>query len=648
MKLFCYKELAGARRAFFLIYACLALGWAEAGPLYLKYPVADIPDSLKKDADVVVRQEVKVFTISAENRATLSVHYAVTILNERGNAFAKEVVMYDKLSRIVDFNGYVYDAAGIQIKKLKNSEIYDQSAYDGFSLYSDNRLKAINLSQTVYPYTVEYDYEVEYKYLFAIPGMTPVTDEKVSVQQAIYKLVFPARLLPHYKLNKAPEPIKGTEGGMQTLTWTFENLSPIKFEPVGPPHEDLVPRIYAAPAKYDFDGYEGSMDSWDTFGKWIISLSKGRDVLPEETKAKVREIVADKKTTETKTKALYEYMQGRTRYVSIQLGIGGFQPFEASVVDKNGYGDCKALSNYMVSLLKEAGIKSLYVLIRAGNGAARMKTDFPSSQFNHAVVAVPNERDTIWLECTSQTNPFGYAGTFTGDRKALAITENGAVIVHTPIYSTDVNLQSRTADITMDAEGNASAKIKTTYSGLQFENDNLDATVDRQFEDQKKWVQQNTHIPSFDLNSFTMKSNKARVPSAVVTMDLGLRKYATVSGKRIFMNPNLMNRSNYVPERVEVRKTKVVRRVGFVDVDTINYQIPEALYPEFLPQPIKVSSRFGEYESTFKLDQGKLVYVRRIKINNGEFPPESYKELIDFYKSVNKADNTKIVFLNKT
>ncbi len=38
-------------------------------------------------------------------------------------------------------------------------------------------------------------------------------------------------------------------------------------------------------------------------------------------------------------------MQGKTHYISIQVGIGGYQPFLASDVDRLNYGDCKALVN---------------------------------------------------------------------------------------------------------------------------------------------------------------------------------------------------------------------------------------------------------------------------------------------------------------
>src|SRR5262249_15482735 len=144
--------------------------------------------------------------------------------------------------------------------------------------------------------------------------------------------------------------------GMESLLWKFENVKPGVYEERGP--RSQAARILAAPTKFEYAGYEGDMSTWQSYGKWEASLMVGRDELPESTRQKVMELTKNLKTTEEKTKALYEYVQGKTRYVSISLGIGGLQPFPASVVDQVGYGDCKALSNYTVSLLKIAGIRA--------------------------------------------------------------------------------------------------------------------------------------------------------------------------------------------------------------------------------------------------------------------------------------------------
>jgi hypothetical protein len=614
----------------------------------IKYPITEIPEELKKDVNAVVREDKMVYKIISKNSATLYSYYAVTIFNANAKRHARVSLDYDKLTKITKLNGSVYDANGILIKKLKSSEIYDHSAYDGVTLFSDNRIKSADLSQNTYPYTVVFECEKVFDFLYFIDGSVIVPGEKISVQQASYELIYPPALTPRYKTyNIDQKPIINNQNGLESMLWMFKNLKPIKFEPLGDYH-DLIPQITAAPSQFEFDGYAGTMQTWDQLGQWIGTLNKGRNVLPEQTKEKVRQLTSTLKTTEEKSKAIYEFLQSKSRYVSIQLGIGGFQPFEASVVDKMGYGDCKALSNYTVALLAEAGIKSHYVLIKAGDNEEKIQEDFPSSQFNHAVVCVPNGKDTLWLECTSQTNPFGYPGRFTGDRKALAITDDGAKIVRTTVYTAEQNMQTRTADVFVDATGNAKATVKTTYSGLQYENDNLNFILDNQFDDQKKWLQKNMGIPSFDINAFSFVNRKNKIPSAVVNLDLKLNRLATVSGKRIFLTANLMNRTTFIPEKVENRKTKVVRRIAFIDSDTINYHLPEDIYPEFLPEAIKFSSRFGEYESTFKMDQGSLVYIRRIKMYNGEFPPESYQELIDFYRQINKADNSKIVFLTKT
>ncbi len=624
----------------------LSLGSYAGDP---RYPVAEIPAELRENTYAVVREDQMIFTIHSRSKATLYVLEAITILNNNAKHMASEEVNYDKLSKITNFKATVYDANGTLIRKLKSSEIYDQSAFDG-SLYSDNRYKSADLTQNVYPYTVEFEYELEFKYLFMIPGSTIIPGEKVAVQHASYQLIFPKELAPRYKaVNIDTQPEAGkTKDGRETITWDFKNLKPLKFEPLGPSPEEILPHIIAAPTQFEYDGYVGTMENWNQFGQWIGSLNKGRNILPAVTRQKAVELTAGLKTNEEKIKVLYEYLQNKTRYVSIQLGIGGFQPFEASVVDKTGYGDCKALSNYMVSLLDAVDIKAHYVLIRAGDNARPLKVDFPSSQFNHVIVAVPNGQDTVWLECTSQTNPYGYMGGFTGDRKALMITETGARVVNTRHYTGEQNRQSTLADVFVSLTGDAKATVRTEYMGLQYENNGLDFAINKQYDDQKKWMQKNIAIPSFDLASFSMTNNKNKIPTAVINTDLMLRRFATVSGKRLFLTPNLMNRSTFIPDKIESRKTKIVRSMAYTDFDTIRYHLPEEIYPEFLPEPVKLKSRFGEYESSVKLEQGKLLYIRRIKMIKGEFPPETYPELVEFFKGINKADNMKMVFLNKT
>ena len=627
----------------------LALCMLAEGKEKPKYLVQLIPAALKENANAVFWADQSSFQIHSHSKGTHKVFRAVTIFNDNAKDLTSVIVTYDKLSKVTSIKGAIYGADGRVIKRIKPSDIYDQSMVEG-ALFSDNRLKHMGLSHGAYPYTIEYEYEVEYKYLFYIPPYIQYEDEKISLMSSEYTLIYPRELKPRFKSTLiSAEPVVSDLGGnVESTTWSFRDLKPVKLEYLGPSFYDAVPNIVVAPTEFEFDGYRGSMASWDAFGKWVNTLNEGRSTLDEATRKKIISMTKDLPTDEAKIKALYEYMQIRTRYVSIQLGIGGYQPFEARVVDQNGYGDCKALSNYMTSMLKVIGIKSHYVLVKSGYPPRKLDVDFPRPQFDHAIVCVPLQQDTLWLECTSQTVPFGYMGYHTGNRKALALTDQGAKVVTTPRYTEKENLQIRTADVIVAENGNAKASVSTSYSGLQYENYSLDVILNDTYENQKKWVLNTTSIPSFDLNNFAFINKKERIPTAILNLDLNLNRFATVSGKRLFLTPNIMNRSTFIPEKVENRKTDIVLHSAFTDIDTIRFSVSEKIYPEFLPEPIKIESQFGVYESSFIHNSGQVIYIRKYTKRKGTFPPEQYNALIEFHRAINRADNTKLVFLTKT
>src|SRR5690242_8590338 len=339
-------------------------------------------------------------------------------------------------------------------------------------------------------------------------------------------------------------------------------------------------------------------------------------------------------------------MQKNTRYISIQLGVGGWQPFDATEVAKKLYGDCKAFSNYMFSLLKEAGIRSDYTLIRAGDDQNYMTDDFPSNQFDHVILFVPLQKDTVWLECTSQTLPAGYLSAFTADRYALAVEDNGGKLVHTPKYGLKENLQVRTLKATLSDDASLVIDANTTYEGLQ--QDDVHDMINYLSKDKvKEYLQKKLDFPTYELDKFDYKEIRSVTPAVEEKLDLYVSNYASITGKRLFITPNVMDRSKIKLKADEERKYDIVLHDEYRYVDSVEIDIPKGYEIESSPQPVSIDSRFGKYSSTTKLVADKIVYYRLREQYSGTFPAKDYAELVKYYDSIYKADRNKMVLIKK-
>ncbi len=635
-------------RIFLILLFSFLLFKVHAGDI--KYPVSQIPKNLMENANVVFRYDVNQYQLNSLEEAVYKNIVVITVLNEKGRHHAQMVVNYNKLSKVLQFEGALYDAAGNQLKKLKSKEIGDYSAVSEISIMEDSRVKVHDFNYHTYPYTVEYEVEQKYYSTFFIPAWFPQTAPGVAVQQSSYEFLAPADYKLQYKaFNYNGKPQVSNKGKLTSMLWEAKDLPVVKLQYASPNWRELTTSVSFSPSEYQMEGYKGKGTSWVDYGKFQIALHEGRDKLPENIVEKVQALTSGLTTDKEKIKAIYEFMQQNTRYISVQLGIGGWQPFEATYVAAKGYGDCKALSNYMYSLLKAVNIRSHYALIRAGqSGNDRfMMEDFPSNQFNHMVLCVPLAKDTMWLECTSQTDPAGYMGAFTGNRKALIITEEGGKLVSTPRYGLNENLQLRKLNAKLNEEGSLQMNVLTTYKGIQ--QDQVAQLVNNYGKEKiQKYLQERFSLATYEINSFNYKLEKSALPEVTETLAISVPSYANVSGKRLFIVPNILNRGGMRLDVDTARKVDFVFNDEYRDEDRVEIEIPEGYTIESQSEPVNLKTKYGSYTASSKVEGNKIIYTRIVEKYSGRFPAKEGADIAAFYEEMFKSDRSRLVFVKST
>lgn len=613
----------------------------------IKYKVADISKPLKENARSVVRNEEILLNVKSIDKASVNVTYAITILNKNGLDDAIFAEFYDKFSKISGIKARVFDENGEQIKKIPTDEILDYSAIPGFSIYDDNRVKYIDPKIRNFPFTVEYTYEKSWDGFFSYPSWSPQSKFNVAVEKSSYKAIIPKNLNFRYKEKNIPQKVTATSDAESNIYyWEMKNIKALEYEPFSVPKEEIFPEMTAAPADFKIDDYQGNLTSWENFGKFISALNEGKNVLGDDTKKQLNDLVGNTTDDFEKVRKIYEYMQGRTRYVSIQVGIGGWQPFDAATVHRLSYGDCKALANYMKTMLEVVGVKSNYCLVNAGGTAPQMIRDFPSSQFNHAFLCVPLKKDTIWLECTSQRVPCGFLGDFTDDRDILLVDKEKSKVVHTKVYKVEENKNIQSAHLKIDESGKGTAEIHNSYIGLKY--DDMLPVYLADDADKKRVISERMKFPNFQILNFKYNEKKSIIPSLDERLSVNFENQLTQMGTTGYFLPvNFTNRTENRPYNMRSRKTDIFVKRPSSEIDTIVYELPASLKPEQLPSPISIKSQFGEYKAQIEYANNQLKYIRYFQLNKGKYPASEYTNFVDYFDKIASADAIKCVLVKK-
>lgn len=609
-----------------------------------EYSTAKIADSLKENANAVVRLDQMDIMIASQRSMNIKTQRVVSVFNEKGLNDIDAYQHYDKTTSIKNIEAIVYDAFGNEIKKIKRKDFRDQSAAGGSTLFSDNRVVYLDYTPVSYPFTIVYKSETETSNTAFIPQWYFLGGYYVSVEKCILNVTFPNNLgFKKKELYFSGFNIKKTADTDTKLSYEAVNILAQKAEDLSPAFSDLYPKVLMSLEYFNLEGVDGNAKNWKEYGKWFSDkILAGTTLLPEETKVKIKTLIGNETDPIKKAKIVYQFVQEKSRYVSVQVGIGGWKPMFASDVDRLGYGDCKALSNYTRALLDVVGVSSFYTELYGDLDLRDIDEDFFSIQGNHAILCVPDKDKYVFLECTSQDNPFGYQANFTDNRKVVVIKPDGGEIIRTRIYDPLNNAQFSKGTYTIDENGSFAGKINIRSEGSQYGRKMIVEKL-QPTEKESHYKEYWGNINNLKLGKINFANDKENIR---FTEDIQITavNYGTISANKMIFVMDAFNQYTGNVKRIRNRKNPFQIQRGYLDTDEIEINLPAGFSIEFLPSNFELKGKFGEYKTEIiKNENNKLTYKRSMFLNKGKYSNKEYDEYRLFMEQVSKNDNAKII-----
>ncbi len=603
--------------------------------------VSEIAPVLIKNSNAVIRLEKSMTEIYAIDKMKETYELTVTLLNEKASEFNHLVAYYSDDEKI-QVSAILYDSFGNEIKKIKQKEFLDESINQGYNI-SDVRVLHKEIHRTQFPYTVYFRIEKTSPNTAFISSFSPYYTENCAIEKSEYFLKNSSSIpLYHKVFNEFQQPLEEIIEDTQ-MHFAIENYTAFVIEPFSPSLSTLKPNVKFSLENFNLKGSHGNATSWNSFGKWMYDqLIASTLDLDNEKKSYLQELVKNAPSIEEKIKLIYNDLQNNMRYVSVQLGIGGWKPMLASKVDKYKYGDCKALSNYMVNSLNAIDIPANYTVLYSSDEFKNFDEDFVKMQGNHVIVNIPLEKDTVWLECTSNDLAYNYISPKNDNRRVLSINKEGGTLVKTPKYNSSENLSQLKMEINVHLDSKISINVERTSSGALYQS-NLHLRYKKKNAQKEFYKKEFNEIPDVIINTISFKNNK---------------KDALFEEKIKGESPHFLKKigSNYLFHAIPYGKieskistdadrlTPLELRRGLKSEKAFYFNFPYQIAIDNLPKDITINnSKFGSYTLKCKVENNQIIVYRTLHIHDGTYKPEEYNEFVSFYNSIVESDQSKIL-----
>ena len=439
----------------------------------------------------------------------------------------------------------------------------------------------------------------------------------------------------------------GFKAGEQTFKttvyeWELDSIPAFVAEPYLTTPDDYLLKVDFQLQSYYYISGE-KFEVLTTWKQMIDELLQSYNAFIKSDKKEIKSIInnlfiEDASTTE-KAKTIWRYVNSNFYYNHFN---GGQINQQIKGLVKSKTGNAAEINLFLISLLREAGIKANPLLLST-RSHGKLYYQYPLlSRFNYLTVLVHDSIGDYYLDATNPFLPFGLLPQKCINGYGLEIKwvkKNDDVKFYplTPTISDRTKIQTF---IRLDKQSDSlTTKLLCKYSGYEALN-------------YRKMFVQNKQEPFFNevvqngmMSLKEMKIENLNKPEKDLTVKMNISQPAERAGNKILISPLLYN--PYTENVLKLKNRNYPIDFGFLSDEHFNVTIalPQGYQVDYTP----TDTSFFACDSTlsFKLiTQTSKAYIQMlfvIKRSKLKYEPISYQALKQFYEEVVALCNKKII-----
>lgn len=606
-----------------------------------KAPVVE-PDA---DAEATF-WEVRVDDSSADE-LSLRHYVRVKIFTERGREqFSRHDVVFTKGTKVKDVEARVTKPDGTAVF-LKKEDVLEREIMKASGI----KVKAKTFALP----GLEIGSIVEYKYKEvldnAAANMRLVFQRELPIQNISY-YVRPfsgERGMSYQPFNVGKTKFEKDKGGFYRATMT--NVPAFREEPSMLPEDEVRSWIYIY---YTASTAKNADEYWKGVSANVYEVSKATLKPNDEIKRVTAEVISGAATDDDKLRKIFDYTKSQIRNLSYadkptdEEWKKAMNNKTAGDVLKNKLGSAGNADMLFAAMAKAAGYDARFAM---SGSRAEMFFDkgVPNSSLmiNSSSIAVKVGNEWKFFSPAGYYTQYGMLSWAEEDQIALIADPKELIWQPIPLSGSEKSKEKRTGKFKILDDGTLVGEGRIEYTGhlaAYTKNIHRGDSATEQEKTLKGLITANI-LGTAEVESFTIENVSNPDKPLVYTFKIRVPGYASRTGKRLFFQPNVFERSAKPRFVSNARKYEVYFNYPYSEEDDVTLELPAGFALENAERPAPIKDAQGIFDHKIDIgtaDSGKtLVYKRTFSCGNGgflRFPANSYPALKSLFEAFNKAD----------